>query len=190
MKNEKVAIYLSFLSMIIFLFSACICFIKVNKRVDNIESTPTVAIFNFDHTSSSMNINPFDMFSAKEEAIASNTIELSVTYSGATAKAYPFKIIMDNYTSYTKSEGVDGVNSFEYTYEILKDGTTVQEEKEITSYTAGSKLDLYEEELMPSDKTIKYSIVYRFYANEYDQNHLMGTSLSSNLKIEPISSSK
>lgn len=186
MKSEKFAIYLSFVSVIVFLMSAVICYIKINGRIDEIENKISVAAFTFANSSSEMDIKSSDMFEVSNNAIAENKVTLSALYTNPLHDKYKFKIIMDNYTSYIKSSGVDGIKSKEYTYEILKDDKVVLKETEIPSYEKDSQIELITESIKSSNNKVIYEIIFRFYANEYDQSHLLGTRLDSNLKVEAI----
>lgn len=188
MKPNKFSVCLSAIAMIGFLICSVICYFKVNNRINNIEYTPTVAIFNFTQTSTSMDINPFDMIEKKTDAISSSEAVLDVMYESNSNHPYTFNIVMENYSSYTKTNGVDGVNSFEYTYEVLRNDHIIVTEREIDSYEAGSKVILAYDTLDGSINDIEYKIIFRFYTNEYDQSHLLGTTLSSKLSVVPMES--
>ena len=186
MTDEKYSIYLSFFSVFVFLVSAVICYIKINKNIDEVDTKSSLIVFTFENNESFMNINTADMLTAQDKEIASTTATLSALYTNLLDNEYKFKIIMENYSPYTKTEGVDGINAKEYTYEVLKDNKVILTETEIPSYEKDSEIILLEDTLTSQEQEVIYNIVFRFYTNKYDQNHLVGTQLNSNIKMEAI----
>ena len=185
MKPNKFSVICSAVAMIGFVVCAGISYFKINRKMNDISLKPTVAVFNFTQTSTTMDINPFDMLDSNVHEIASSEAVLDVMYESNSTHPYRFDIIMENYLPYTKTPGVDGINSHEYTYEILRNNEVIVTEREIDSYTEGSKLNLAYDLLDNNVHDAEYKIIFRFYTNEYDQTHLMGTSLSSKLSVVP-----
>ncbi|MBE6155722.1 MAG: hypothetical protein E7164_03090 [Firmicutes bacterium] len=183
MTDEKYSVYLSLFSVTVFLISAFVCYLKLNTRIDEVENKTNIAILTFENNSPSMQINTLDMLTKRDKEIASAIVILNATYVSSLEADYHFAIVMDTYSSYTKTSGVDGISEKEYTYEVIKDNEIILNEKEIPSYTSGSEIILLNDKLESSEEPIVYKIVFRFYANSYDQNHLAGTNLNSNLKI-------
>jgi len=184
MKAHKFSLILSLISMVIFLISAAICFIRINNRISEIKTNkPGIRVFTFDKPNVGMDIDAFDMMNISKEPIATSEAKLSAYYQSDNDAPCKFDIVMNNYSGYNKTIGVDGINSFEYTYEILKDGHLIMEEREIESFKEGSKTILLSDILESNDNNVTYTIIFRFYANEYDQNHLVGTHLNGDLSI-------
>ncbi|MBE6148659.1 MAG: hypothetical protein E7167_04140 [Firmicutes bacterium] len=185
MKDERFPIYLSFISTLIFLISTSICYVKINNRVNAIEAGATTAILTFEEFIP-MKINPSDLLLKEEKEIAKAIVTLNAVYTNPLDNDYAFKILMKTLSKYNKTSGVDGINSHEYTYEILLDNKVIKKETEINSYDKNDKIELFKTKLKSSNKKRTYQIVFRLYANKYDQTHLMGTNLNSNISIQSV----
>ena len=172
--------------MVIFLVSAYVCYIKINQNIDNVKVNPGAAIFTFDTDASAMDINALDMLQSQNECIASSQIVLNALYTNTLDNNYEFNLVMINKSPYNKTPEVDGIATKEYTYEILKNNQVIVSEKQIESYPEDSKMILLSDKLESSNAPVIYEIIFRFYSNTYNQNHLVGTNLDSNLKVETL----
>ena len=173
MKDERIPIYISFISTLIFLISTSYCYFKIT------------AILTFERYEP-MKISASDLLIEKDQEIAKSNITLSALYTNPIHKPYAFKIVMKPNFAYQKTKGVDGIKNHEFTYEILLDGKVVKKETEIFSYKANTQIELLKTKLKSSNKKHMYEIIFRLYSNKYDQSHLMGINLTSNISIVPI----
>lgn len=182
--KSKFPIILSILSMVVFLITSVFCYIRINHKFNTIDYKPGVSIFTFDTNEMVLNVEGIDMLSPKKEAVATSKATLNAFYENDRNVPCKFSIIMNNVEGYTKTSGVDGIKSKEYTYEILKDGHIILEEREIPSYKENSSIELLSDILESDNGSSVYTIVFKFYANDYDQNHLVGKSLTGDLNIK------
>lgn len=185
MKDERIPIYISFFSMIIFLISTSFCYIKISKQVESIDPRATTAVIAFE-SYIPMKIKASDLLTNDNKEIASSIATLTVSYNSPVENAYAFELLMNTQSDYLKTGGVDGISSQEYTYEIFEDGKVIVKETEISSYKEDSQIKLMTRKIKSSSKKRTYQIIFRLYSNEYDQSHLLGTNLNSNLKVQAI----
>ena len=187
MKFEKFAIYLSFISMIVFCFCAFICYKKVNRKYKNLEVYQNVAIFTSETVEAKMDISAEDMLSKNNTEVAKTSAIINATYNSINNSDYKFDIVMYNDSDYIKSEGVDGENIHEYTYEIISDGIVLVPETESETFAKDSSIVLATFTLDEARPYSKYEIILRFYSNEYNQSHLLGTQILSKISTKASS---
>lgn len=184
MKKEYSSLYVSIITVILFMFMGFACYNKINKEINKAKENVNVLVFNFDSGSQSLVINPSDMVSSKETPIAYNTITLTARYQNEFKKNKTITLLMDTLSDYLKSDGANSSDYKEYTYEIKKDGQVLIPETQFDSYKKESEIILMKDKITSSPLAYEYKIIFRFYSNGLDQTHLIGDNLSSMLKVK------
>lgn len=184
MRADPIKTIIYFLAMIAFLIMTYFCYIKINQRIDESEVKHTVTIFTTDSTTAEMSVKAEDMLTKKDTEVSKTTAVLNAFYNNDKNVNFDFDIVMKAYSDYDKTEGVDGENSHEYTYEVLENGVVIVKETEIPSFKEGDEIILASTTIKPSAINNRYEIIFRFYSNEFNQNHLLGKTLSSNIRAQ------
>ena len=181
-KKLKISIYIEFCMSILFLIVSFYSYNNIKKTVDEVKENTSYALFSTRSNKEGMNINAKDFDLNEEKVIATHEIEIDAKYYGMISD-YEFRIIMYTFSDYQKSKGVIDSDGKEYTYQIFLNDKILTKEAEIPSYKVGDGLVLYNGKLKANKQDYKYKIVFKFYANKFDQTHLKTLNLDSAIKI-------
>lgn len=182
MKESNVPTILSIISMIVLLIGSYFCFLKINKNVTEIKTTNGARIVTTTSAGASMNVNLLDATNEINKELGFSDAYINVYYESVNNEPVHLELVLNCASAYEKTSGVDGINSLEYTYEIIKDDKILTEETQFDSFNSGDVIVLGKDST--TDLNNNYHIILRFYSNMYDQSHLIGTSFNGIVSVK------
>ena len=174
-------IIIPFIPVIFLIIISTLCYHlydEEKKEPVKINLKKPLIIFSASGDSPPLNVKYTDMLSAKTDAVAKTSATVSVDYKNL-VEPYHFYIVMKGISGYQKTPGVDGVENKEYTYEVLRNNEIIVDETELESFEKDSEIILLDEKLILEKGFFEYKIIFRFYANNLDQNHLAGHNFNN-----------